>query len=409
MKKVLFLSFLVLVAYANSIHNTFVTDDVVSVVRAYPRTFTSLVNENYYFFRHVIYYAIYNLFGLTPEIFRLANIAFHLGSVILAFAIIKKLINPTAAFIAASLFAVHPILVESISWISGGVYPQYSFFFLLSFFLYIKKNIKSSMVFFLFSLASSEKSLSLGLVFVLYNYVFGKKNWKQLISFLAANALAAFFYISFLGYRTSFVTSQTGVAAGLHNPLIQIPVAISTYLTLIIWPHDLSYYHAQTFFSYGEFAWRLSLSVLFFAVTIISFQKAKRIFFWLAFFLIAILPTLTPLKIGSIIAERYLYLGSIGMFVVGAIILEKIPRRISLILLTLILALTTARTITRNVDWKNEEHLWTATIKTSPESANAHYNMGVVHLWHGDREKAKEEFQKAASINPNFRISWEDF
>ncbi len=407
----LLLFFLVAAAYTNSLGNSFVTDDVVSIVGSYPRPFLSIFSEHYYVFRHVLYFLTYQVAGLNPIIFRLTNIAFHLGTVWLAYGIVALLECPLAALVAASLFAVHPIAVESVAWISGGVYPQYAFFFLLSFFLYLKAAKQTTLLFFSYvsfflCLLSSEKAVALFLVFFLYEWLWGnlKGHLTHLLFFPLIATGFLLYYLSFFSYRSGFVVSSTGRTDGLYNPLVQLPIAITTYLRFFFWPDALSYYHSQRVFSAPDFAIRLAGVLGFLGLVLGSFRRHKRIFFWFVFFLIALSPTLTPLKLGSLVAERYGYLAMVGLSVVVAIafswLQKKIPFPAVHLILLILLLLLLGRTITRNVDWRDEEHLWFATIKTAPQSANAHDNLGVVYLWRHDYATAKKEFELAAKLNP---------
>jgi tetratricopeptide (TPR) repeat protein len=71
-------------------------------------------------------------------------------------------------------------------------------------------------------------------------------------------------------------------------------------------------------------------------------------------------------------------------------------------LAALIVALLSIRTIARNVDWKDEDHLWIATAKVSPSGENIHNNLGDVYTRQGNLEKAVSEFQHATEINPGY-------
>jgi Tfp pilus assembly protein PilF len=151
----------------------------------------------------------------------------------------------------------------------------------------------------------------------------------------------------------------------------------------------------------------VTITLAFFAFIAWSFKKNRQIFFWSSFFIIALLPFLTPLRISWIVAERYVYLGSLGIIVLIALALNKIgelmknKKIIWIIFILLIIALAT-RTILRNFDWKNQDTLWLATAKTSPSSHQNHNNLGDMYTRHGDYDKAIEEFKKAIELKPNY-------
>lgn len=137
----LILTILVLVTYVNSLNNAFLSDDLAEIVN------NPKVGDLWYgiqthptgFIRPVIYWLAFVLGGLNPLLFRLSNILFHLGSTILVFLTINNLLKSRQiALFTSALFAVHPAIAEGVVWISGGMYTQYTFFFLFSFLFYIK-------------------------------------------------------------------------------------------------------------------------------------------------------------------------------------------------------------------------------------------------------------------------------
>ncbi|NQU19051.1 tetratricopeptide repeat protein, partial [bacterium] len=136
-------------------------------------------------------------------------------------------------------------------------------------------------------------------------------------------------------------------------------------------------------------------------------KRSRRIFFGLSFFVITLLPTLTPLGITWIVAERYVYLGAIGIFIVVVLGIKRLSEirylKIAIrILFSLIIMALLTRTVIRNIDWKNEDNLWIATARTSPSSPNTHNNLGDVYSRRGEWEKAVYEFKKAIEIKPGY-------
>jgi len=146
---------------------------------------------------------------------------------------------------------------------------------------------------------------------------------------------------------------------------------------------------------------------LFLAAIVYFFKKERRIFFWLSFFLIALSPTLTPLRISWWVAERYAYLAVLGIFVIAGFAILKIGQKfnnqeLSWIIFALIILALSGRTIIRNMDWKNQDTLWLATAKTSPRSPKNHNNLGDYYFRHGEYQKAIEEFKTAIELMPNY-------
>lgn len=412
----IFLFVLVFASFINSLGNDFVSDDKGLVLHVPTYTFVSIINP-FVFLRTGLYFMLYNVFGLNEEIFRIPNIIFHLGSVWLLFLIISKIKNKTVGFMSAAIFAVHPILVEPVVWISGGVYPQYSFFFLLSFVLYIvgqnkKKYYLLSLLFFSLSLLSSEKAVTLCLVPILYEISFGniRRRWRETSGYVVLSILYLFFTFimgRFTEKVVGLLSAEQGAQQTLYNPLQQIPIAVSSYIELIFWPDGLTLYHSEMIFSTLEFFVKVVIFFGYVGLLGYSYKRNKFLFFWLMFFVISLLPTLTPFGISWIVAERYAYLGSAGIFAVIAFYFYKasLIKKFSLYVYTffaLIIFCLFIRTVIRNTDWKNEDNLWLSAAKTSPSSSQNHNNLGDYYGRHGDINNAIREFKTAIDLKPNY-------
>jgi len=412
------LAILVLAVYFNSFFNGFTSDDVQGyTLNDKIGTFKTIFGGSLHFSLQGLFRDIaYQIGGLHPFTFRIVNIFFHLGSTILIFTILSLISKRNIALITASLFAVHPILIESVAWISGAPYSQSAFFFLLSFLFYIlsksnRKYLYYSIAFFILSVFSSEKAIVLFLVFVAYDmtYYSVKMNWKRILPFFLIGLTLAVFFVAKIGSRVKDVgaLSYQGTQ-GLDNPLIQVPIAIVSYLGLIFWPDKLTLYQTEMSFSRGEFIIIYVIFLLFIGVLIYTYKKNKSAFFWLLFFIIVLLPTLTPFRISWTVAERYVYLGTLGIFVAVAMLADKLAsfsvnaKMVVYSILVMAIAGLSVRTIVRNKDWKNEDSLWFATARVAPSGQNIHNNLGDVYARNGDLVKALEEFKLATQINPNY-------
>lgn len=413
----LILTALSLITYGNSLNNAFLSDDIAEI-RDNPLVGNlsyAISSHTFGFIRLIFYWMAFQIGDLNPAFFRSINFTFHIGSVLLVYSIFNFIHSKRLALIVALLFAVHPAISEAVVWISGGSYPQYTAFFLLSFLFYILSAKKRlfyllSFIFYLLSLMSHPvMPLPLFLIFPLWEFSFGnfKKNWPKTIPFLALSIFYVFLNLAAIPERTTTLQSVHYQERGIDNPLILIPVAISSYLELTFWPKTLTLYHSELAFGQFEFAIRALITMVFIGITLISFRVNKFIFFFLSLFWIALSPTLTPFKFNWIVAERYLYLPILGIIVPTILLIEYLMRRIKIkylgvVVILFMLILLATRTIIRNIDWKNEDNLWIATGKTSPSSPNTHNNLGDVYGRQGDKQRALQEFQKAIELKPNY-------
>lgn len=415
---ILILAALVFVTYVNSLNNVFLSDDLAEIVNN-PHVSDlgyQIATHPTGFIRPLIYWVCLMIAGLNPFLFRLTNVLFHLGSVLLIFAIITRLHqSKKLAFFVASLFAVHPAIGEAVVWISGGMYTQYAFFFLLSFYFYIRKTEKrffyllSSFLFLLSLMSHPVMPIALWLVFPLYELVYGnfKKNWLKALPFLALAICYVFVNFAALPERETTLQTVHYQEKGIDNPFVLIPVAIGSYFELLIFPKDLTLYHSELNFGPVAFSLIVAVTLAFIGALFWAFKSSKPIFFWLAFFWLALAPTLTPFRLNWIVAERYLYLPAIGIFVapglaIGPLLKKKQYQTMATAALIFIIIALSIRTIVRNIDWASEDNLWIATGKTSPSSPNTHNNLGDVYGRHGDKQGALREFQTAIALKPDY-------
>lgn len=412
----LLLFILILITYGNSFNNVFLSDDLAEIVHN-PNVgrFSYIFTHPFGFIRLVLYWLAFNIGGLNPIIFRFINILFHTGAVFLIYTLLRITYSKRLAIFVAAVFAVHPAIGEAVVWISGGTYPQYAFFFLLSFILYLlSKNRKIyywlAVTSFLFAFMSHpQMPIALFLIFPLWELCFGslKKNWLKSIPFLLLSVSYVLVSLSVIPERETTLQSTHYQEGGIDNIFLIIPTAISSYFELIFFPKILTLYHSELNFGPIQFAFRAFLVLIFMLGTLFAFFKNKAIFFWGSFFLIGLAPTLTPFRLNWIVAERYLYLPILGILVLLGLGFEKLTHSVKFkqagyVALVLLIVILSARTIARNIDWKNEDNLWIATGKTSPSSPNTHNNLGDVYGRQGNKEAALREFQRAIELKPNY-------
>ncbi len=416
----LILSSLVFITYANSLTNAFVSDDIAEIAQKSEITnFSRILQFPTGPIRHIIYFTAVHIGGFNPWPFRLTNFVFHLFSACLIYLILLRFYkSKKVAIFASALFAVHPAISEAVFWISGGMYAQYTFLFLLSFYFYIL-SVKNklfyllSSIFYLLSLMSHPiMPVSLFIIYPLYDFCFQdnfKKKWIRMIPFLILSLVYAFISIGALPARETTLQTVHYQEKGVDNIFVLIPVAISSYAELLFFPKTLTLYHSELAFDTISFIIRTLFTLLFFiSIFLAFFKKQKSIFFWLFFSFIALSPTLTPFRLNWIVAERYLYLPGVGIFTLIGLGLERLillKKKYSTAIIAafvIIILLLSLRTFLRGIDWKSEDNLWIATGKTSPSSPNTHNNLGDVYGRQGNKQRALQEFQTAIQLKPNY-------
>ena len=414
------LTILVLGAYLNSLPNEFVSDDIATI-----RDFKEIGNLRAYYhniydisLERIFHFLIYKIFGLVPAYYRLLNILSHLLSTYTLFFLLGLLYTTPISLIAAAIFAVHPLLTEGVTWISGCPYSQSTFLIFLSFTLYLlarrnnfpKKQYYASLILGTLAFFVSQKTIIYPFFILSYELFLGnlKQNWKKIGVYFIPTIAFFLILIKGVSIRTNTLSQNYYQDPGTNNPLIQIPVAISSYIELFFWPKALTLYHSEVAITSVNYAVQLAVFLIFTALALISIRHRKDIIFWLSIFIISLLPTLTPLKISWIVAERYVYLGVIGLIVPTVLIIQTINTRylknsrFLYIFFGLIVIALFCRTFARNLDWRNQDTLWVAAAKYSPSSHQNHNNLGDMYARHGEYEKAIQEFQTAVNLKPNY-------
>ena len=227
----IFILILTVFLYSNSIHNGFVNwDDDNSIltnndIRSFEKVhlfnmFNNSYNGMYQPVVMITFAINYAMHGLQPEGYHLTNLLFHLLNIILLFIFVKMLFrNNTLAAIIALIFAIHPLHVESVSWITERKDVVYAFFYLSSLIMYLwyiqsdfrKRFLFLAFLFFLFSLFSKTNAVTLPLIMIAIDMYYNRPK----------NRMAIFEKVFFLLFSIIFgliaIKSQEVLAAGIYK------------------------------------------------------------------------------------------------------------------------------------------------------------------------------------------------
>ncbi len=391
-----------------------------------------VIRSNYYRpLMNIIYLVNYHLFGLKPWGFHLVNIIFHSGVSVLLFLVTGRLladsIVPTRppyfspAFIAAMLFAADPIHTEAVTWISGLPDVSFAFFYLLSFYLYVKSegrfsgNYLFSIISFALAALAKEPALTLPIILLGYDYVFREErrtflNYaKKYIPYLVVGGI----YLALRIHALGAFAPQKRLSLNLYESVINAFPFFIRYLQKLIFPLNLTaVYVFRPVGSIIDLRVLLSIigAVVFVAIAYMALKKNKAAFLGVLLIVVPLMPVLYIPVIGAeyAFAERYLYLPSAGYAILLALFFlfarEKLPRANALItgVFITIAVLYAVGTVNRNRTWKNDFTLWSDTVRKSPDSATAHNNLGAAYASEGMSDMAAAEYQAALRLDPNY-------
>ncbi len=440
---ILVFSFLV---YFNALFGDFVYDDkfqivdnpwirdVVNIPTIFSKnvwSFHPVFNTSNYYrpLMHVIYMLDYYLFGLKPWGFHLVDILFHCGASVLVFLIMRRLladheVTTSPAYlspplIAAMLFASHPIHTESVAWIAGLPDVAFTFFYLLSLYLYIlfrdgsRRLYPLSVLSFSAAIFFKEPALTLPVMLIACDWWL-KKGDESIFSgvkrYIPYGAVSGVYLLVRFYALKGFSPTEFYPGMGTDQLVMNVFPLFREYLTGLIWPINLNFWHtfhpiASLFGAGGMIS--LIITVVFLIGMAAALRKNKILFISLLLLLVPLLPAFYIKGIsGKPFAERYLYLPSAGFVFILAVFLswtrEKLPRAAAGVTIAaiVILGLYTIGTISRNNVWKDNFSLWSDTVRKAPDSAEAHNDLGSAYASRGQLDMAMEEYRTALRLNP---------
>ena len=276
----------------------------------------------------------YQLHGLNAGGYHLTNLILHIMSALLLFWLFNRMTGAIwkSAFVAA-LFALHPLRVESVAWVAERKDVLSAFFWMLTLCLYVyyteKPVIRRYLLvgfFFVCGLMSKSMVVTLPVVMILLDYWPLKRfqSQKDLILWQLREKIpffilsAAFSIITFYAQYTSKI-SPLNFKYPLGSRLANAPVSFMTYLEKIFWPHDMALNYP---FPVQIPIWQVlgaSLLIVILSTTAIAMAKRLPHLFvgWL-WYATTILPVIGIIPISDPMADRYIYIPSIGIAIMLA-------------------------------------------------------------------------------------------
>jgi tetratricopeptide (TPR) repeat protein len=468
--------------YLNALGNDFVLDDI-QLIRDNVRI-RSLANIPGFFaapywdvegaqalYRPLVLatYAVnYAANGLATSGYTAVNVALHVAVSLLLFGLVRSIGGSVfVATLAGLLFAAHPVHTEAVTGIAGRPELLAALFFLLAMRFHrlaasetgtFNRFRVATWVCFAAALLAKESAMTLLLVLPVMDVLVAAERTTESTSRLRSRivldyvplALVAALYLIARRAAIGSVLIATDVIAPLDNPLVPVMTTplgerlgattgqaimtavgvIAEYARLLVWPARLS-----PDYSYNQIplvTTPLDARFIFGLVVLVGcglgvavlWRRSRIAAFGLAFLglTFSIVSNLV-VTIGTICAERLLYLPSAGAFIAvaaGAEVLARTVngRRVSYAVLGILILASASRTWTRNRDWKNDSTLWSAALEVAPASARVQTEFGRAQMAlaeqaaqggrAADAEKlydlARTHYQKALEIYPSYAL-----
>ncbi len=360
--------------------------------------------------------------GERPEGYHWVNLLLHIGNVLLVYALMRRFFPAFwPPVFVAGLWAVHPILTESVTNIAGRVDLMAGMAVLSGLLFYLKSTeaqgarrwwwlVALMAATFLGVFSKESAVVILGLI-VLYELIWWTE--RRNLRGLTLGCAVVIPPLLILWYARSAVMSGiTGQTFSfVDNPLIAADFwtgrltalkVLARYLGLLAWPVTLSsdYSYNQIRLANGSVADWVAWSVLAAVIVCIVLARRQRVVLFAAGLAAgAILPTANLVfPIGTIMAERFLYLPAIGFMVCVIAAFYALPRPPA-VALYVVAALFLIRTWARNADWHDELSLARATVTAAPASYKGHAILAAtLYRSRGDIDTIIAESEKSLAI-----------
>ncbi len=378
------------------------------------RMITEPVQGNYHPLTMMSLALNYSIGGNSTTGYHLLTLLLHMANAVLVFFFVQRLSGNriVIAFCAALLFGVHPMHVESVSWIAERKDVLYTFFFLLGLISYLryvdstdKKWLLWTSVCAILSLASKPAAIVFPLAVLSLDLQRGRSfNAQVFIEKIPLFLFSALMAWITLGAQTAGGATDTSNAFPLQFRFFFGFYSMAMYIYKFVAPINLAaFYQLPAFNEALPSVYYIGLPVVLVCATLVYvFRKRSPLLVWgSVFFVVNLLLILQFKVIGSaIIAERYSYVPYIGLAVVlGWLIDSALAKKqnVALGVVALLGLLCAGRCYAQAATWKDSASVWESAIQNVP-SERAYTNRASTLRTEGKIEKALEYYNKGLDM-----------
>jgi tetratricopeptide (TPR) repeat protein len=432
----LFLAAATVLAYQQAWHAGFIWDDDIYVTEnklltapdGLKRIWFSLDSPSQYFpLVYTTFRLEHALWGLHPAGYHWVNILLHVANALLVWRLLMLLRVP-GAWLAAALFALHPVHVESVAWITERKNVLMGLFFLLSLLAWVRfleapsrqrwKSYALALGFYALALLSKTTACTLPAALLLILWLKGTRiDWRRLGQIVLFVMLGiAMGLVTVWWERHHQGTQGELFEIGLPERFLVAGRALWFYLGKLLWPANLVFSYPRWTISAGnlfDYAWLLAAAALAAVIYFARRHLGRGPEVAALFFGATLSPMLGFIMLYtfrySFVADHYQYLASIGpLALVAAGVTrafdllgqrKRFPKGVSFGVLLIPLGLLTWRQCAMYAD---SDTLWWTTIARNPQSWMAHNNIAISLLGKGRVEEAIVHYNKALELDPNY-------
>jgi hypothetical protein len=413
-----------------SLWNRFTYDDLFIIAEGTPQSAHSvaaLFGSKYFAlseeatFRPMVtlsYVLDFQIAGLSPWVYHLQSVLWHALSAALVYAFARRLLPPSPAWpalVAGVLFAVHPVLTEAVSNVSFREDPMVTALGLIAILLAFRGGAAtvSAFVFYALALFAKESAVVVPLLWYVADRFLlpqpsSSRRSIRLVGFVVVTALWVWVRFRLLILPGAYAVYPDD---GFLAAMVELPRLLMHYLRLVIWPSHLCADYRGTY----TFPWPNAIGWIsgagYATILGVGFAFAARrdryVAFGLAWFIVALTPTLNILPMPVPVAERFLYLPLVGIALAVAAATARVApklvtRRSKQVAVAAFATVALGGVIASNLRhrvWHDDVSLWAETTRDYPQAYGAFAGLGG-ELWRrGDRLGAAAAFRRGLELD----------
>jgi tetratricopeptide (TPR) repeat protein len=383
-------------------------------------SFTTQHAANWHPLTWISHMADCQFFGLAPGPPHVVNLLLHITSVCVLFVVLRRMmgrVGPSA--FASALFAIHPLHVESVAWVSERKDVLSGLFAMLTIAAYAAYASRPSIgryvlvaVLFIAGLLAKPMLVTLPFVLLLLDIWPLARLETSSPGRLAAEKVPLL-ALSGVSSVLTFFAQRHGLAVVGVDTLPPVPriehamISAVIYLRQTVWPANLAAFYPLTAISWLQATLAAAFLIALSVAALHLRRRAPYLIVGWLWFLGMLVPVIGLVQVGAAShADRYTYLPHVGLFIAlaygAADMTGHLPRQVvigSALGVLLALALTAHGQVAY---WANSVALWTRTVDVNPDSYRAHFNLADALMEENHVAPALAEYQRSLDLNPDF-------
>jgi Flp pilus assembly protein TadD len=344
-----------------------------------------------------------SLFGLDGGKHALVSVVWHAVNSVLLFFVLRRATRRTwPSAVVAALFALHPLHVESVAWISERKDVLSAFFFLLALWFYLGRRLWLTFAAFACALMAKPMAITFPFVLLLVDWWplgrWSPREWPKLEPLLVEK-IPLFVLVPISAFITSGAQQQAMSPLALPYRLANAALSYVAYLGKAIWPLHLAiFYPYRTTMSS---ALALLTFVALIAITVVALRFGKYLAVGWLWFVGMLVPVIGIVQVGQqSMADRYTYLPLIGIFIAVVWLAADLVRNRAALAVTAAAVLIACAVLTYRQAgyWRDSVALFTHAIDVAPRGRVSHVNLGAAYLTKLDYAAAANQFREAVAL-----------